>query len=166
VWFKERLPFSVVSAGAVATVLGTEFVVHRRGDGAVEVQVREGAVSVRPETGRATTSLAASEVVRVTDGVLGPVERRPLAEIGAWEAGVLVFEQRPLVEALETLEPYTSYHIDSSAVLDPESLVSGTFLLTKGDDALRAIMQSYRLSAELQGRNTLVLRSLPPERPG
>jgi len=158
-------PFSVVSEGTVATVLGTEFVVYRLGDQAVEVQVLEGAVGVQPEDGQAATRLEVADVVRVTNGEVGPVNSRPLAEIGAWRNGVLVFEKRPLIEALETLEPYTSYQIDASYVFDSNRLVSGTFVLSKGDDALQAIMQSYRLIGEVEGRNTLVLRSMPPARP-
>ncbi len=158
-------PFAVVSGGAVATALGTEFVVHRLRDRAVEVEVLEGAVGVQPEDGRAAARLGVADVVRVTDGEVGSINSRPLAEIGAWRDGVLVFEQRPLIEALETLEPYTSYRIDASYVFDSTRPVSGTFVLSKGDEALRAIMQSYRLSGEVEGRNTLVLRSLPPDRP-
>lgn len=156
-------PFFVVSEGAVATVLGTEFVVHRLDGQTVEVEVLEGAVGVQPEDGQATKRLGVADVVRITNGEVGQVSSRPLAEIGAWRDGLLVFEKRPLIEALETLEPYTSYQIDASYVFDSNRPVSGTFVLTKGDDALRAIMQSYRLTGEVQGRNTLILRSMAPE---
>lgn len=158
-------PFSVASESAVATVLGTQFVVHRLGGQAVEVEVLEGAVGVRAEDEQVATRLGVADVVRVTDGEVGRVKTRPLAEIGAWREGILVFEQRPLIEALEALQPYTSYQIDASYVFDSNRPVSGTFVLSKGDDALLAVMQSYRLTGEVQGRNTLVLRSLAPERP-
>lgn len=158
-------PFSVASESAVATALGTQFVVHRLGDQTVEVEVLEGAVGVQAEDEQVVTRLGAADVVRVTDGEVGPIKTRPLAELGAWRQGILVFEQRPLIEALEVLQPYTSYQIDASYVFNSNRPVSGTFVLSKGDDALRAIMQSYRLTGEVQGRNTLVLRSLAPERP-
>lgn len=158
-------PFSVTSERAVATVLGTQFVVHRLGDQAVEVEVLEGAVSVQLEDEQVATRLGVADVVRVTDGMVGQVKSRPLAEIGAWREGIVVFEQRPLIEALEALQPYTSYQIDASHVFDSNRPVSGTIVLSKGGDALRAIMQSYRLTGEVQGQNTLVLRSLAPERP-
>ena len=158
-------PFSVASESAVATALGTQFVVHRLGDQAVEVEVLEGTVSVQAEDEQVATRLGVADVVRVTDGEVGQVKTRPLAELGAWRQGILVFEQRPLIEALEALQPYTSYQIDASYVFASNRPVSGTFVLSKGDDALRAIMQSYRLTGEVQGRNTLVLRSLAPERP-
>ena len=158
-------PFSVASESAVATVLGTQFVVHRLGGQAVEVEVLEGAVGVRAEDEQVAMRLGAADVVRVTDGEVGQVKTRPLAEIGAWRDGILVFEQRPLIEVLEALQPYTSYQIDASYVIGANRPVSGTFVLSKGDDALRVVMQSYRLTGEVQGRNTLVLRSLAPERP-
>lgn len=158
-------PFSVVSDGTTASVLGTEFVVHRLGEQVVEVQVLEGAVGVQPEDGQTATRLGEADVVRVTDGEIGPVTSRPLVEIGAWRDGVLVFEKRPLIEVLEILQPYTSYRIDASYVFDSNRPVSGTFVLSKGDEALRAVMRSHRLTGEIEGRNTLVLHSMTPERP-
>ena len=158
-------PFSVASEGAVARALGTQFVVHRLDSQNMEVAVLEGVVGVQTRQGRGATRLGAADVVRIANGEVGQVTHRPLVEIGAWRDGILVFEKRPLIEALETLEPYTSYQIDASYVFDSTRPVSGTFVLTKGDDALRAIMQTYRLTGEVQGRNTLVLRSLPPSRP-
>ncbi|MEM9388236.1 MAG: FecR domain-containing protein [Pseudomonadota bacterium] len=158
-------PFSVVSDDAVATVLGTEFVVNRLHGQTVVVEVLEGAVRVQPEVGKAATRLGVGDVLRVTNGESSQVSNRPLAEIGSWRDGILVFEERPLIEALEALEPYTSYRIDASYVFDPNRPVSGTFLLSKGDAALRAIMQSYRLTGEVRGRNTLELRSMAPVRP-
>lgn len=158
-------PFSVASEGALATALGTQFVVHRLDDQTVEVQVLEGAVDVQAEGRGEPTRLGVANIVRVTDGEVGQVKSRPVVEIGAWRDGVLVFEKRPLIEVLETLQPYTSYQIDASDVFDSDRPVSGTFLLGKGDDALRAIMQSYRMTGEVQDRNRLVLRSMAPERP-
>ena len=158
-------PFSVTSESAVATVLGTQFVVNRLNYKAVEVEVLEGVVGVQAEGGQVATHLKVADVVRITNGKLGQVKARPLDEIGAWREGILVFEQRPLVEVLEALQPYTSYEIDASYVYNSNRPVSGTFVLSKGDDALQAIMQSYQLTSKIQGRNTLILRSLVPERP-
>lgn len=158
-------PFTVFSGGAVTTAIGTEFVVHLRRDRAVEVHVREGVVGVQTETEEITTRLTAADIVRVTDGRVGPVENRPITEIGTWRRGLLVFENRPLIEVLDTLEPYTSFRIDASQILNFNRPVSGTFLLDQGDEGVRIIMESYRLTGEIEGQNTLVLRSLPPRRP-
>ncbi|MEM1263210.1 MAG: FecR domain-containing protein [Pseudomonadota bacterium] len=158
-------PFSVVSDDAVATVIGTEFVVYRLDGQTVEIEVLEGAVRVQPENAKAATRLGAADVLRITEGEVGRIRSRPLAEIGSWRDGILVFEQRPLIEALEALEPYTSYQIDARHVFDSNRPVSGTFLLSKGDAALRAIMQSYQLTGEVRGQNTLELRSLASVRP-
>ncbi|MBQ4878009.1 FecR domain-containing protein [Pseudoalteromonas luteoviolacea] len=158
-------PFTVTSDSAVATVLGTQFVVSKLDHQAVEIEVLSGAVGVSDTNHNVTKQLGESDVVRVTDGKLSEVKTRPLAEIGAWRDGIIVFEQRPLIEALEVLQPYTSYLLDTRYIYDGERPVSGTFILNKGDDALRAIMQSYRLSGDVEGRNTLVLRSETPQRP-
>lgn len=155
-------PFSVSSERAVATALGTQFVVQRLSNQAVEVEVLEGVVGVQTQDEPDVMRLGATDVVRVTKGQLGAVKTRPLSELGAWRTGVLVFEKRPLIEALETLQPYTSYQIDARHILDPNRLVSGTFSLKRGDDALRVVMQNYRLTGKVKGRNTLVLRSLAP----
>lgn len=155
-------PFSVSSESAVATALGTQFVVQRLSNQAVEVEVLEGVVGVQVQDQPDVTRLGATDVVRITKGQLGEVKTRPLSELAAWRNGVLVFEKRPLIEALETLQPYTSYQIDARHILAPHRLVSGTFSLKKGDDALRVVMQNYRLTGKVKGRNTLVLRSLAP----
>ncbi|PAY02516.1 hypothetical protein CKO50_04600 [Pseudoalteromonas sp. HM-SA03] len=158
-------PFIVASNSAVAKVLGTKFVVNKLDEQAVEIEVLSGAVGVSDKTQHVMKQLGKSEVVRVTNGKLSEVKTRPLAEIGAWRDGVIVFEQRPLIEALEALQPYTSYLLDTRFIYDGNRPVSGTFILKKGDDALRAIMQSYRLRGDVEGRNTLVLRSETPQRP-
>lgn len=158
-------PFSVVSEQVEARVLGTQFVFHKLDEQAVEIEVLKGAVGVNSEKTQEMTRLAKNDVIRITAGELGDIKTRPLAEIGAWRDGIIVFEQRPLIEALEVLQPYTSYELDTRFIYEADRLVSGTFVLNKGDEALRAIMQGYRLTGKAQGRNTLVLRSLPPERP-
>lgn len=158
-------PFSVVADGVVATALGTEFSVQRLTGATVEVAVIEGAVGVVPAAGSPSTRLSPAEAVRVSGGEAGTVTARTLAEIAGWRDGIVVFENRPLVEALETLEPYTSYRIETRYLLNPGQPVSGTFFVDKGDSALRALMQSYALTGDVEGRNTLVLRSLSPGRP-
>ncbi|MDN3379504.1 MULTISPECIES: FecR domain-containing protein [unclassified Pseudoalteromonas] len=158
-------PFSVVSEQVEARVLGTQFVFHKLDEQAVEIEVLKGAVGVNSEKAQVMARLAKNDVIRITSGELGDIKTRTLAEIGAWRDGIIVFEQRPLIEALEVLQSYTSFELDTRFIYEADRLVSGTFVLNKGDEALRAIMQGYRLTGKVQGRNTLVLRSLPPERP-
>lgn len=158
-------PFSVLSEQVEARVLGTEFVFHKLGEQAVEIEVIEGAVGVQAEKAPVVARLTKNDVIRITAGELGDIKTRALDEMGAWRDGVIVFEQRPLIEALEVLQSYTSYELDTRFIYEADRLVSGTFVIDKGDEALRAIMQGYHLSGKVQGRNTLVLRSLPPERP-
>lgn len=160
-----KRPFSVNSDSAKATAIGTQFVVHRLREKSVEVQVLEGTVGVQVSGRTAKQKLNSADVIRINKDTLGQVTSRPLAEIGAWRDGVLVFEQRPLREVLEVIQPYTSYQLDTSKLIDIDAPVSGSFLLTKGDDALKAIMQSHRLTGKIQGRNTLVVQSLPPKKP-
>lgn len=156
-------PFSVTSENTVATALGTEFVVQRLPNQAVQVEVLKGAVSVQAEDQPTVKHLGMADVVRVKGRKIGQIKSRPIAELGTWRDGILVFEQRPLMEVIEALRPYTIYNkIDTRNVFDSGRLVSGTFVLSKGDDALQAIMQSYHLTGDVDTRNTLFLRSFTP----
>lgn len=158
-------PFGVKANGILAEAIGTEFVVEHVQPGVVDVSVREGIVGVGSVDRTEATRLKASQEVSIANGEVSEIRSRPLAEIGAWREGVIVFEQRPLVEALESLERYTSYDLDLTLVIAGGRRVSGTFVIEDADDALLALMRSYSLTGELQGRNRLVLRSDLPRRP-
>ena len=159
-------PFVVETDGVAARALGTEFVVHRLDRRDVDVAVLEGVVGVTANGATPQNRLEQAQALRVVDGIAGPVRTRGLSEIGTWRDGLLVFENRPLREVLEVLEPYTSFRFRIRTLAEPDRPVSGTFVVTKADSALRALMQDYRLVGEVEGRNILVLRSAPPERPG
>ena len=158
-------PFSVRIEEVEARAVSTEFAVHRRAANVIDVAVLEGRVAVTPAVSQTETVLNAAETLRVTKGAAGEIRSRRPAELGAWRDGLVIFENRALREALETLEPYTSYRIDSRYLLDPDRPVSGTFFVDKGDAALRALMQTYRLIGDVDADGTLTLRSARPARP-
>ncbi|MEL7046432.1 MAG: FecR domain-containing protein [Pseudomonadota bacterium] len=158
-------PFVVRIDGVDVQAVGTEFVVNRLRRKEVEVAVVEGLVGVHGGERSRETRLTAAQALLVSDGVAGEVTSRPLAEIGSWRDGVLVFENRPLVEALAELQPYTRYRLDTAGVAEPERPVSGTFVVDKADKALSALMQAFELEVERQDRKLIVLRSARPRRP-
>lgn len=157
-------PF-VVRAGDVRTeVTGTEFVVSRPQATRVEVAVLEGSVRVSANVGSVAT-LSAENVIVAENGSLSEIRHRALEEIGRWRDGMLVFNERPLVDALLELEPYTSYRLDTSYLDATGGRVSGVFFTDQANDALAMILQTHRLEPIERGGNTLMLRPRPPQRP-
>ncbi|MEM7018800.1 MAG: FecR domain-containing protein [Pseudomonadota bacterium] len=154
-------PF-VVTAGNIKTrVLGTEFVVNKQRTGTVEVAVKEGRVSVSGGNQNAI-ALNAETVIRATHGILGQIETRTQAEIGAWRDGLIVFHNRPLIEALQTIAPYSSYQVDASHLLDTGQRVSGTFFTERGDDALFTLLEAHQLTNDFRQPNVLIIRTASP----
>ena len=159
-------PFFVNAGGSQTEVTGTEFVVNYQQADRVEIAVLEG--QVRVTTDQDTARLDAQQVVVASDRALGRVAHRSQAEIGRWREGMLVFDQRPVLEALAVLEPYTRYRIDASGLLDTSGRVSGVFYTDRADDALLMLLQTHRLEYEQRDGNTLRLRNERPDfpRPG
>ncbi|MEM8684092.1 MAG: FecR domain-containing protein [Pseudomonadota bacterium] len=157
-------PFDVRSGDVITRVTGTQFVVNRQQSSRVDVSVLEGEVVV-DATSDQTTTLGASDTVSVERGALGETQRRTSAEIGAWRDGLLVFENRPVLEVLAALEPYSRYRVDTSAVYGDAGRVTGTFFIDRADDALVSVLQSNRLQIDHQAGNKLYISRGLPERP-
>lgn len=125
--------FRVTAGNVRATVLGTIFTVGHRGDGA-QVQVEEGVVRVdarRPwwHPDVQGPSLRAGQQVhgdaRGTEAVRGLAE----TQAAAWRRGLAVFDDTPLTEAVEQLQPWSPLPLmvaDSSAA---SQRITGTFHL-------------------------------------
>lgn len=157
-------PFFVDAGGVRTRVTGTEFVVSRQHAGRVEVAVLEGRVRVEGPAGPAAT-LAAAQTVRVDHGVMGAVAQRSLEEIGPWRDGMLIFDERPLLDALAALEPYTRYELDTSAIAAHAGRVSGVFFIEQAQDALLTILETHRIDIEQDGDTRLRLHPARPRRP-
>lgn len=156
-------PFIVTAGQSQTRVTGTEFSVSYR-DERAEVNVLEGSVEVAG-LDQAVVGLEAAESVSVSDGQLGSVITRSLEEIGTWRDGMLVFRDRPLVEALATLSAYTSFTVDTSKLRHSNRIVSGTFFIDRADDATLSIITANRLSFDLGPGNALLVKETPPTRP-
>ena len=158
-------PFVVKAADVTTRVTGTEFVVRHVGSAGVEVAVLEGSVNVNAASTDGAIDLTAGQAVLGEDGSLGAIARRSIEELGAWREGLIVFTDRPLLEALRALEPYTSYRLETDQLYDESRRVTGTFLVERADASLRTLLVNHDLDAELIAPNTLVLRHSPPARP-
>ena len=157
-------PFFVDADGVRTRVTGTEFVVSRQHAGRVEVAVLEGEVLVAGPAASAAT-LTAAQTVSVDNGVMSAVSRRSLDEIGQWRDGMLVFHDRPLLDALSELEPYTPYELDTTEIAGHPGLVSGVFFIEQADDALVTILETHRIEIDQDGGSRLRLRQARPRRP-
>ena len=158
-------PFVVDAAGVTTRVTGTEFVVRHLGNPGVEVAVLEGSVRVDAATTGHGVDLEAGQAVVGQAGSFAAVVSRPVEELGAWRDGLLVFTDRPLLEVLRVLEPYTSYRLETGELYDTSRTVTGTFPVDRADASLRTLLVNHNIEADLISHNTLVLRHLPPSRP-
>ena len=103
--------------------------------------------------------------MRVDDGVMGAVAQRSLEEIGPWRDGMLIFDERPLLDALAALKPYTRYELDTSAIAAHAGRVSGVFFIEQAQDALLTILETHRIDIEQDGNTRLRLHPARPRRP-
>lgn len=154
-------PFEVVADGTTTRVVGTEFVVDRRVAGRIDVAVVEGRVVVGAGT-QPGVALTAGQTVRSEAGALGRVGTRPSDDVGNWRDGLIVVRDLPLGEALRRLEPYSSYTIDLRD-FETTTRISATFLIERADDAVTALIQTYRLRMEYEPPNRLRLLAPPAE---
>ncbi|MCI1189139.1 FecR domain-containing protein [Hymenobacter sp. DH14] len=138
VFHDEQHPFSVLTDQVVSTVLGTSFRVRAvAGQPDVQVQVRTGAVRVRPRVALAGAAPAAGIVVRPNQqAVYSPTRRQLWRELVA-EPVLLapqsfVFNDRPVAEVLQTLS--AAYGVAIS--YDAEALRNCTLNLSLGNEPL------------------------------
>ena len=115
-------PFVVHAGAGMIRVLGTRFNVHRKNGSDVVVTVLEGRVEVadvdvhisEPNWQR---SLTANQAVQYRDaGLASEVTETVAAESVSWRDGVMIIEDRTLVEIVAELNRYSERRI---VILDP-----------------------------------------------
>jgi transmembrane sensor len=153
-------PFAVHTAHAVATDIGTRFLVRAyRDDGATEIVVAEGEVAVRKAITAGTAMpvdsvvLGRAERVRVApDGHLDHARGVALDDYFGWTEGRLVFRDVPLREVVRQLGRW--YDIDVR--LEPQAIGGQLLRATVADeaatDALELIAASLDLRLSRAGR--------------
>ncbi|MEM9530086.1 MAG: FecR domain-containing protein, partial [Pseudomonadota bacterium] len=157
-------PLLVQAGGVTTRVTGTEFAV-RRDTAGVSVDVMEGSVEVLTALRDEPIALHAAQGVKVTPDRAAEVFDLNPEELGTWRDGIIVFRDRPLLEALRVLEPYSSYRLDTARLWDSGATVSGTFFIDRADAALLSVIQTEGLAARTQSPNTLVVTRPRPARP-
>ncbi|MEM9531924.1 MAG: FecR domain-containing protein [Pseudomonadota bacterium] len=156
-------PF-IVSAGSSQTrVTGTQFAVSRRTPDRVEVSVLEGSVEVGTVAER-RQRLVSGQLIVADETRLGPVTVRSVEELGRWREGMLVFDNRPLLDALEAIADYSRVELDTTQVVDLGERVTGVFFTDRADDALQTLILAHRLDQQFD-RGRLKIRTPRPTRP-
>jgi transmembrane sensor len=134
-------PFFVHAGDAVVRAVGTQFEVRLRTDQHVDITVNEGRVEVQATGGAPDVAAAAkSKVVAVralsagqalstaaADYSVRPVTETQLFNDLAWRGGEIIFDGKPLGDAVAEIERYTDARI---VVTDPQTaalLVGGRF---------------------------------------
>lgn len=141
-------PFIVSVENVQAQAIGTEFTVQKIADNYANIAVSEGKVRVSTLSVNQAPQkkiLTANQIISAKNNNLGVINNRSLEEINAWHNGVIIFDKRPLHEALQEISRYTSYDIKikHNANLDQE--VTATFFVDSADDALQSLIQLFNL---------------------
>ncbi|MEM1143326.1 MAG: FecR domain-containing protein [Pseudomonadota bacterium] len=150
-------PFIVNALGTQTTVTGTEFVVDAQQRDHVEVAVLEGSVNVLSTDAQAV-DLEAGDAVSTREGAFRPVTRRAADEVTAWREGMLIFRQRPIHNALSTLEPYLDRDLDLREIADHPGRITGVFFVEQADEALITILEAHRIEANFTAGGQIRLR--------
>lgn len=132
-------PFVVGAGDGEVRVLGTAFSVRREGDGGV-VMVKRG--KVRVSTGGHWIDLLPGQRVRYAGGAEGPVAQVDVDAELAWSRGRLVFQDKPLGEAIAAID---RYYPGSIVLLDKAAAsrrVNAVVDLNRIDDWLAALGRS------------------------
>ncbi len=119
-------PFIVSAAEGEAQVLGTQFEVRLREDGA-QVTVQSGRVAVTARPGATAQVLGANQQVSYQQGLAGTVQGIDSDASLAWRQGWLTFYQLPLTQVLDELQRYSQTRI---VLLNPalgQQRISGSF---------------------------------------
>ena len=163
-------PFSVVADGTRVTAVGTAFSVARRGDGGLEVVVREGIVEVDggdPQPVRVIANFKASARPGA-DVRIEPLQTEETGRRLAWSDGMLAFEGDTLAQAAAQFARYSSVRI---LIDDPDIAqrrVAGLYSATDPDGFATAVAASMGLRVERSERGIHLRKPrvpvpLPPE---
>ncbi len=138
-------PFIVETDQGRLQPLGTRFLVRREGE-STRLIVLESAVAAEPRSASGERIIQAGEQVRIDRQHLGPTEAAPVGA-EAWSHGMLVAEDMPLAELIDSLGEYRSGYLG----LDPALAnlrISGVFPLNDSDKALAALPPSLPVRIE------------------
>jgi transmembrane sensor len=144
------LPFRVHAGSRIITAVGTRFDVRLFGSPdtpSVRVSLLEGAVNVTnaDRASLETASMVAGEVLQAPPSAPMQVRRGDTETLTSWEAGVLVFNDRPLGEAVEEMNRYTTHPIVLTDESSRDLRVSGVFNTSDPEHFAETIAETFAL---------------------
>jgi transmembrane sensor len=156
-------PFTVVAQGVSATAVGTAFVVHLDKNNQTTITVNEGIVEVAsPAT--SPLQLTLKQQISLSTTSVGNTLTVDTDTINAWQQGMLVFHDRPLLNVLEELNRYTLFSIEAGLIYNIDRRVTGTYFINRADDALALIALAFNLELAPQDGNHVLVKSIRPKR--
>ena len=157
-------PFTVEAQGVSATAIGTAFVVQTTDTYQAKITVSEGVVEAKSPSA-APVRLTLNQQIISSPTAMGEIVSVDANTQNAWQQGMLVFRDRPLLEVLAELDRYTSFDVEPGFIFDTDRRVTGTYFTERADDALRLIALAFDLELEQQAGNKVVIKSAQLERP-
>ena len=147
----QPLPFRVHAGSRIVTAMGTRFDVRLLGPSdapTVRVALLEGTVNVT-NANRAsleTASMVAGEVLQAPPSAPMRVQPDDAKTQASWESGVLVFNDRPLSEAVEEMNRYTTNPIVLADESSRDLRVSGVFNTRDPEHFAKTIAETFALT--------------------
>ena len=146
---QEHRPFVVAAAGGTTSAKGTQFVINQANDGAnvlaIEHQVE---VALQQNGQRSGVVLSPNQQVHYASATgMGPVRPQNVETATAWRRGMLVFDNAPLRDVVDTLNRYRRGRI---LILDDalaQRRVSGVFATNDLHEAIETITSELGIGA-------------------
>jgi transmembrane sensor len=159
------LPFRVHAGSRVITAVGTRFDVRLFGSPdtpTVRVALLEGTVNVTNanQTSLETASMVAGDVLQAPPSAPMRVQLGDTEALASWESGALVFNDRPLGEAIDEMNRYTTNPIVLTDESSRNLRVSGVFNTRDPEHFAETIAETFelRLHREQNGTVRLIAR--------
>lgn len=170
----QKAPFRVYAGDRIITATGTVFDVRLEGE-RVRVALVEGSVRVEPrplnfEKGRSAVSPRAAETLSAGETlVAGPhepvrVSTGDVARLTSWRAGLAIFENTRLSDAIAEINRYTDRPLALGDAKAAQHRLSGTFRTGEAERFARTMTELFPLDIETARDGRVVLKSRPPEK--
>lgn len=156
-------PFIVEAQGISATAVGTAFVVRHAENNRATITVSEGIVEVNSPAA-APVLLKINQQLSSSVTSMDEVLTVDASNSAAWQQDMLIFQGKPLLDALAELNRYTRLNIEAGFIFDTDRRVTGTYFIDRADDALALIALAFDLELE-QRMGKIVVKSARAKRP-
>lgn len=150
-------PFIVTAGDRTVTALGTKFDV-RLDQSRLQIALVEGAVVVRNGSSPAavSTTLKPNEVMRLAGNQVSLTQFSNLRSFISWKDGLVMFENTPLVEAVDELNRYTPRPIVIGDAKAGSIKISGSFPTDKTANFLEAVQFLFPIKVLDDGENNSI----------